>query len=132
MINLSRYLRPKAVYIARMGTRDTNKLKIELLNTLIEYAVEHYDLDDFMKQEAIHIVEQVVEPLIGKIKLGPKEEIIALPNDWRDVIKQRETLYSFKQLDRKEIEYHNKYCKNNKCAFGPNQVCPVCKFGKAK
>ena len=130
MVNLPRYLEPKARYIAELRTADNLELKRRLLNTLIDYAVEKYKLNNYWKKQAVNTVKKVVEPIIGDIDLDTNRR---LPDDWKEVIKERKALHSFRQLDKKEIEYHNEYCsKESGCAFKPisnDTVCPVCRFG---
>lgn len=128
-MNIGRYIEPKARYIVRMHTKDGNRLKNKLLETLIQDTVEYYHLDSVQEAKARRIVKMVKLNNIGGVDIKP--EVKNLPNNWKDIINvNRKSLFSYKQLTREEIQLHKHYCTKDKCAFVDNKLCPVVRFSK--
>ncbi len=126
--NLARkFVKEKAKYLARIQVRDQGVLRRKLVNTLIDYTIERYDLTAIEGLKLTKVVNLIVLSNLGDFKTS-NPDYKNLPKDWAYVIKQRPRLYSLKQLTPVEITYHRNYCSiEDGCRFGPRETCPVAK-----
>ena len=113
------YVRVKAKAIMRIPTKDKGKLHKALLDALVEFTITEFKLD-YVKGE---VVRNTVDQLYPNLTKEGKVVLAKLPDDWKEVIKPHNRLFSLRQLDTREIEYHKHYCSSKGCRFGDDVTC---------
>lgn len=113
------YARIKAKAIMRIPTKDGGKLHKALLEALLNFIVDEFNLS----AENELAVKECIDSLYPNLTKEGKTKLEKLPDDWKEVIKPHNRLISLKQLDTRESDYHAHYCSSKGCRFGQDYTC---------
>lgn len=113
------YTMIKAKAIMRIPTKDGGRLHKALLDALLDFVVAEFKLD-YVKEQ---VVREYVDQLYPNLTKEGKVKLTKLPDDWKEVIKPHNRLFSLRQLGDREAEYHKHYCSKNGCRFGDDVNC---------
>lgn len=113
------YTMIKAKAIMRIPTKDGGRLHKALLDALLDFVVTEFKLD-YVKEQ---VVREYVDQLYPNLTKEGRVTLTKLPDDWKEVIKPHNRLFSLRQLDTREIDYHKHYCSEKGCRFGDDVTC---------